>query len=185
VVEATTDERAAVTRPLRTVRRSADDPETYAEVFAHHQPYVLRLAYLLCGDRHRAEDLAAEAFARVYPHWRRGAVLDERAYLRRAVVNEANSRGRRSVLERRELERRTAAGRGDRRADDHVVDRDLIHHALRQLPARQRAVIVLRYYEDLTEADTAAVLGMRIGTVKSQTARGMARLRTILEGSGR
>jgi RNA polymerase sigma-70 factor (sigma-E family) len=183
VVEATHDERRTVGEPSpRALGRAAADPEAYAEVFAHHQPYVLRLAYLLCGDPHRAEDLAAEAFARVYPHWRRGAVLDERAYLRRAVVNEARSKGRRSVLERREVERRTARGRGDRAADDQVVDRDLLEQALRRLPARQRAVIVLRFYEDLTEAATAEVLGMRIGTVKSQTSRAMERLRQILGG---
>ena len=154
-------------------------------MFAHHQPYVIRLAYLLCGDAHRAEDATAEAFARVYPHWRRGAVLDERAYLRRAVVNEIRSRGRRSVLERREGERRTALGRGDRATEEQVVDRELLLEALQRLPARQRAVVVLRFYEDLTEAATAEVLGMRIGTVKSQTSRAMDRLRHVLGGRDR
>lgn len=149
-------------------------------MFRTHHAAALRLAYLLCGDAHRSEEAVAEAFARVWPQWKRGHVSDERAYLRRAVVNELRSRGRRKALEEREADRRTAAGRGEQTAHDRAIDRHGLLAALSELPSRQRAVIVLRFYEDLTEAATAAALGMRIGTVKSQTSRGLARLRLIL-----
>lgn len=159
---------------------TAADREGYAAVFRDHHDAALRLAYLLSGDAHRAEEAVAEAFAKVWPHWRRGAVQDERAYLRRAVVNEVRSRGRRRSVEAREAERRKVTGDGGQTAQDQAVDRHGLLVALAQLPSRQRAVIVLRFYEDLTEAATAEALGMRVGTVKSQTFRGLARLRQIL-----
>jgi RNA polymerase sigma factor (sigma-70 family) len=122
----------------------------------------------------------AEAFAKVWPHWKSGRVADERAYLRRAVVNELRSRARRRVVEDRETDRRKATGRGQPTDQEQALERHGMLLALAELPARQRAVIVLRFYEDLTEAATAEVLGMRPGTVKSQTSRGLTRLREIL-----
>jgi RNA polymerase sigma factor (sigma-70 family) len=98
-------------------------------------------------------------------------------------VNEITSRGRRRVLEIREERRRSAAGRGAGDIGDQAVDRDVVIHALRLLPVGQRAVIVLRYYEDLPEGEVASVLGISVGTVKSQTARAMARLRHLMEES--
>lgn len=156
------------------------DRDGFGLVFRAQQDAALRLAFLLCGDRDRSEDAVAEAFAKMWPHWRRGSVRDDRAYLRRAVVNELRSRARRGVLEDRETERRTALGRGDPTAEDSSTERQALLTALGTLPARQRAVIVLRFYEDLTEAASADALGMRIGTVKSQTSRALGRLRGVL-----
>lgn len=154
--------------------------DDFADVFAAHHDEVLRLAYLLCGDAHRAEDAVAEAFAKMYRRWRRGRIDQPRAYLRRAVVNEVNSRFRRLALERREAERRHGDDRGARALQDDYADAELVHQALRGLPGRQRAAIVLRYYADLTEADTAAAMGVSVGTVKSSVSRGLQRLRTAL-----
>lgn len=156
------------------------DRDAFGLVFRAQHDAALRLAFLLCGDRDRSEEAVAEAFAKMWPHWERGSVRDDRAYLRRAVVNELRSRARRRVLEDREAERRTALGRGDRLAEDASAERQALLAALGGLPARQRAVIVLRFYEDLTEAATADALGMRIGTVKSQTSRALERLRKVL-----
>ncbi|MBA2496662.1 MAG: hypothetical protein H0V33_06125, partial [Acidimicrobiia bacterium] len=90
--------RSRVVPSLEPVR----DRVGYAAVFAEHRASVLGLAFVLCGDRHVAEDVAAEAFARVWPHWRAGRVADDRSYLRKAVVNEVRSRWRRRAVERRE-----------------------------------------------------------------------------------
>jgi RNA polymerase sigma-70 factor (sigma-E family) len=156
-------------------------PEQYSVVYRAHLEPLLRFAWLLCGDRHQAEDAVAEAFARVFAHWRRGHVSEPYAYLRRAVLNEVTSRGRRRALEVREEWRRSGHGRADRALDDVVVERDAVVEALRQLPLRQRAVLVLRFYDDLAEREVADLLGLSVGTVKSHTARGLERLRTQLE----
>ncbi|MDQ3293057.1 MAG: sigma-70 family RNA polymerase sigma factor, partial [Actinomycetota bacterium] len=158
---------------LPTARR---DREGYAAVFAAHRVPVLRFAYLLVGNQHVAEEVTAEAFARVWPHWRAGRVEDERTYLRKAVVNEVRSRWRRRALERREEERRRRdpeAGGEESRGAEH----DRIVRALATLPEEQRAVVVLRFLEDLSLNETAAVLGLRTGTVKSKSARALERLR--------
>ena len=156
-------------------------PSAFAALYRDHVEPLLRLATLVGGDSHRAEDAVAEAFARAYPHWRAGRVADVGSYLRRAVVNELTSRGRRRVLEVREERRRSGAGRSAGRLDDHVADREVVVEALRRLPVQQRAVIVLRFYEDLTEREVAEVLGLAIGTVKSHASRGLDRLRAELE----
>jgi RNA polymerase sigma-70 factor (sigma-E family) len=150
--------------------------ETFDELYGRHATPALRLAVLLVGDRARAEDLVAEAFARVLPRWRKGEVLDFGPYLRTAVVNEFRSRLRREarapelgpVVEVEDL-------------SELVADRAALADALRRLPDRQRAAIVLRYFEDLPERDTAELLGCSVGTVKSSVSRGLARLRDLLE----
>ena len=167
--------------PVPLPRRRVNTREGYALVFRDLHDSLLRLGYLLCGDRHRAEEAVAEAFARTWPHWREGRVTDEGAYLRRALVNELHSRARRRAVEDRDLLRRRSAA-AVAVVPDPLPERDRLLAALAQLPARQRAVVVLRFYEDLSAADTAAALGMRMGTVKSQTSRGLERLRTILDG---
>ncbi len=153
----------------------------FAEAYRVHGAGAAQLAYLLCGDRHRAEDAVAEAFARTYPLWKRGRVDDIGAYVRRAVVNEVRSRGRRQVLERREETRRSGGGRGPRAPDEQVADRDAVLQALQRLPVRQRAAIVLRFYEDRSDTDAAAVLGVRVGTVRSQVWKGLQTMRRLLE----
>lgn len=161
---------------------AAEDPAaaSFAEVFNAHHRRAVRLAWLLTGDPHVAEDVVADAFAKVWVQWERGRVDDVGPYLRRAVVNQANSRGRRKLLERREEQRRSGDDRGVRLHDDHLADRDEVWQALGMLPPRQRQTVVLRYYEDLSEADTAETLGVSVGTVKSQVSRGLDRLRELI-----
>ncbi len=154
--------------------------DEFAAVYATHHAEALRLAYLLCGDRHRAEDAVADAFVKVYRAMRRQPLTFPRAYVRRAVVNEVNSRFRRLALERRESRRRTGDDRGSRAAEDQVADADEVFTALQALPRRQRTAVVLRYYGDLSEADVASVMGCSVGTVKSSVARGLERLRALL-----
>lgn len=137
---------------------------------------LLRTAYLLTGDRHAAQDLVHEALLKVMRHWRR--VDEPMAYVRRAMVNERTSRWRRIGL--RELLPGILPDRPGSDEADAVVERDELLTALQRLPARMRAVLVLRYWEDLSEVDIAAELGCSVGTVKSQAARGLARLRDVL-----
>ena len=174
--------------------RTEVDGREFAEVFNEHHRRAVRLAYLLTSDADQAEDIVAEAFAKVYVKWRRGGVRDVGAYLRRAVANEANSRLRRRYLERRHAEHRTGDERGVRRVEDHTADQDQVWWALDRLPAKQRTAVVLRYFEELSEAETAEVLGVSTGTVKSQVSRGLDRLQEFLvswaadaefEGGGR
>lgn len=166
-----------------SVVRTGTSEASFASVFNAHHREAVRLAYLLCGDHHQAEDIVADAFTKVWKQWRRGNVDNVRAYLRRAVVNETNSKLRRRYLERREAEKRSGDDRGVRLIDDHAAEQDQVWQALSRLPERQRTAVVLRYYQDLSEADTAEVMDCSVGTVKSQTSRGLDRLRVLL-GSG-
>jgi RNA polymerase sigma-70 factor (sigma-E family) len=152
----------------------------FAEVFAAHHAEALRLAYLLCGDRHRAEDITADAFVKLYRRWSRGGIDNPRAYLRRSVVNEVNSKFRRLALERREAAKRSGDDRGARSPEDQLADADAIAAALAALPQRQRMAVVLRYFADLPEREAAELLGVSVGTVKSSVSRGLDRMRTLL-----
>jgi RNA polymerase sigma-70 factor (sigma-E family) len=147
-------------------------------------PPLLRTAVLLCGgDVHTGEDLLQQALVRLAGQWRRGLDHPD-AYVRRTLVNLSRDRHRR--LTRRAREAAWPAG------DDNFVspamssdtdpDADGLLEALRGLPARQRATLVLRFWDDLSVADTAAALDCSPGTVKSNTSRGLDRLRAILEG---
>jgi len=140
---------------------------------------LLRTAVLLTGDRPAAEDLVQEVYARVYVRWRwiRGA---PEPYARKTLANLVTNRWRRKgrkpeVALAEQHDRPTPDG-----TDRHAV-RDQLLTALQELPPRQRAVIVLRYYEDLTEVQTAEALGCTVGTVKSQTSRALDKLRLITE----
>ncbi|WP_433347728.1 SigE family RNA polymerase sigma factor [Micromonospora sp. CA-111912] len=137
---------------------------------------LLRTAYLLTGDRGAAEDLAQSALEKTHRRW--GRVLRRDApevYVRRAMVNTAISwRRRRRPLEVPLL---TSDSAPTPDAYAQVEERQLLLTALRRLPPRTQAVLVLRYFEDLSEADAAKVLGCSIGSVKSQASRGLARLR--------
>ena len=154
--------------------------DDFAAIYAAHHAGALRLAYLLCGNRDRAEDAVAEAFVRVYRQMGRTEIANPGSYVRRAVVNEVNSRFRRLALERREAAKRTGDDRGARGTDEHLADADQMFTALRQLSARQRTVVVLRFYEDLPEKAIAEAMGISVGTVKSTLSRGMDRLRVLL-----
>jgi RNA polymerase sigma-70 factor (sigma-E family) len=134
-----------------------------------------RTAYLLTGNRHDAEDLLQSALARVALRW--GSVDDAEAYVRRVLYTQAVSRWR--GLRRRPLE---SLGESPTAAATPAADVELrvvLERALRRLTPRQRAVLVLRYYEDRTEVATADLLGCAVGTVKSQTRHALARLRAL------
>ncbi|MGR6321316.1 SigE family RNA polymerase sigma factor [Micromonospora soli] len=152
-----------------------DDPEFREFVQARYTD-LLRTAYLLTGDRDAAQDLVHEALLKVMRHWRR--VDEPMAYVRRAMVNERTSRWRRIGL--RELLTSTVPDRVGPDSTDGVAVRDELLAALDRLPVRMRTVLVLRYWEDLPEAEVAAVMDCSLGTVKSQAARGLARLREVL-----
>lgn len=145
-------------------------------LYREHRAQALRLAYLVCGDHARAEDAVAEAFAKVYPKWRRGKVREFGPYLRRAVVNEVRKGIRRRSVEQRE-EARHRVGPDTADVGEALGDRELVRAALDRLPTAQRAAVVLRYFEDLSLAETADVLGVSVGTVKAQVSRGLDRLR--------
>ena len=147
------------------------------ELYVRHASDAVRLAYLLTGDRALAEDLVQDAFVKLagrLVHLRDPGAFD--AYLRRTVVNLANSSFRRKRVEREYLRRSAAepAAIGDAPDTDR---RDELWTDLQRLPARQRAAIVLRIYEDLPEARVAEILGCRPGTVRSLVSRGLAQLR--------
>jgi RNA polymerase sigma-70 factor (sigma-E family) len=140
---------------------------------------LLRTAVLLTGDLSAAEDLVQEVYERVYVRWRhiRGA---PEPYARKAltnlVANRWRSRGRRP-----EVALVDQHDRPDPDSADGFAIRDQLLVALQDLPPRQRAVLVLRYYEDLTEVQTAEVLGCSVGTVKSQASRALGKLRLSTE----
>ncbi|MBD8870190.1 SigE family RNA polymerase sigma factor [Nocardioides sp. MJB4] len=140
-----------------------------------------RLAFLLTGDLHEAEDLLQAAYAKTYPHWHRVRTYEvPDAYLRRVMVSLRTSWWRRH----RNREWSTAeVPEGSGHALDiagAVVESQVLLVALRALPERQRAAVVLRHWCDLSEADTAAAMGCSPGTVKSNTSKGLARLRSEL-----
>ncbi len=136
-------------------------------------PTLTRTAYLLTGDRETASDLVQEAFVRTYLAWRRVRPDEATAYTRRILVNLNIDRWRRRTPVPSEIPDRAASG------DDHlrVDDRDEVVRLLVTLPPQQRRVIVLRYFDDLTEAAVADHLGISVGTVKSACSRGLATLR--------
>ena len=156
------------------------DEQQFAEFVSARMPAVLRWAHLLTGDRGRAEDLVQHAFAATYRHWRRIEPAGAEAYVRRAVLNAHLSWWRRGWRSEQPVAEPPERAGPDRTGD--VDERDAMWAALAGLPPRQRAVLVLRYYEDLSEAEIARVLDVSPGTVKSQAAKGIARLRTLVPG---
>lgn len=159
-------------------------PASFEEYFRLRRDGVRRSAYLLCGDWHRADDLAQTAFVRLHRKW--GAIREPRAvdaYLRRTLVRAMIDETRRPWRRERFVAETPEVGGAD--AADAVVTRQALVDALRQVPPRQRAVLVLRFLEGLDVSATAAALGCREGTVKSQCSAGLATLRTVLgEDSG-
>ena len=150
----------------------------FAEFFTATWPRLYRTALAIVGDAAAAEDAVQSAFARVYASWRRVSSADHpEAYVRRMVVNEILS-GRRHGWGRRERPSESVDPLTSVDSPEHrVVTHGSLWPAIRQLPVRQRAVIVLRYYEDLSEREIATVLGCSPGTVKSQASAALANLR--------
>ena len=151
--------------------------ESFEEFVASRRAALLRTAYLLTGDHGDAEDLVQLALVKAWPRWARIADRPE-PYVRTILAREVTNRWRR----RRWREVSTdvlpehAAGGAD------PADREVLRRALLQLSPRQRAVVVLRYFDDLTEAQTAEALGIGLGTVKSHGRDALARLRVLVPG---
>ena len=159
------------------------DPAAFAEFVAARSPALHRSAYLLVGERHLAQDLLQEALTKTYVAWPRlRDPANAEAYTRRVITTTAISWYRRKSWQERPsdtIPETSHPGHGD-----DLVRREWVWTALQALPPRQRAAIVLRYYEDLTEAQTADALGCAVGTVKSQVHAGLATLRTTLDAHG-
>lgn len=157
--------------------RSAARDAEFAAYMSARQPALLRTAYLLTGDTHAAEDVVQTALAKLYLAWDKVQKRESvDGYVRRIVVNECNSLFRRAWRRReRTTDVLPEAGVEDR-YDDGTADQ--VWAVVSTLPPRQRAVIVLRYYEQLSEAEIARTLGISEGTVKSQASRALATLRS-------
>ncbi|GIJ08981.1 SigE family RNA polymerase sigma factor [Micromonospora andamanensis] len=150
--------------------------EEFRDFVAARSGALLRTAYLLTGDWGTAEDLLQTALTKTYLAWKRlGGIEAIEPYARRVMINTSTSWWRR----RWHGERPTEVLPEQAAADEieRQLDRDVLWRHLRALPARQRAVLVLRFYEDMSEAQTAALLEISPGTVKSQTSRALATLR--------
>jgi RNA polymerase sigma-70 factor (sigma-E family) len=172
-------------------RRSAPEPDPGRDagverIYREHRLGMVRLASLLVDDRETAEDVAQDAFAALHRRWSSLATEDAAiGYLRTSVVN-----GARSVLRRRRTVRRNPQPGADvltvAPADGRLLlaeeHREVIA-ALRRLPARQREVIVLRYWSELSEPEIASTLGVSIGSVKSSASRGRDAIAAILGGA--
>ncbi|GLY16758.1 RNA polymerase subunit sigma-24 [Kineosporia sp. NBRC 101677] len=137
-----------------------------------------RTAFLLTGDRDRAEDLVQSALEKVHRHWPKVSRMDAPLeYVRRAMVTTAISwRRRRSFGEIPSL----SVDPGHHDPYERIDQRQQLIAALRRLPVKMRAALVLRYFEDLSEAEVAAAMGCSVGTVKSQVSRGLERLRSTM-----
>jgi RNA polymerase sigma-70 factor (sigma-E family) len=162
------------------------DDRSFEDFVAGSSARLFTTAKLLTGGhRAEAEDLLQVAYERAYRHWARiSRRADPERYVRQILVNASVDRWRRL---RRRPEAPLTVGSDPAAAADTaaaVADRDLLLRGLAALPPRQRAVLVLRYYEDLSEAQTATMLGCSVGTVKSQAARGLARLREMTGEAG-
>ncbi len=156
--------------------------DTYVQ---ERSPALLRLAFLLTGDPHLAEDLVQSSLVKVMGRWEAVAAAgDPHAYVRTVVLRTALGWRRRRWNGERPSD--PVPDRPDATdAAGTVVARERLRRALLALPPRQRAAVVLRHYEDLSEADVARALHCSVGTVKSQTARGLDRLRTLLDDDPR
>ncbi|MFH8882691.1 SigE family RNA polymerase sigma factor [Streptomyces californicus] len=170
-----------------------DASEEFHDFFDRHYAELARLAFLLTGEADVADDLAADALVALWDRWDRVRAAEHPvAYARGVVANMARSRIRGAVRERRRVALFWSRRQDPAEGPDVAAVLD-VRRALRRLPFRKRACVVLRHALDLSEKDTALALGISVGTVKSQTSKGMAELerllgdRTALEtaGSGR
>jgi RNA polymerase sigma-70 factor (sigma-E family) len=162
--------------------REPDRDAAFTAFMTEHSADLLRTAWLLCGDAHRAEELVQQALVRTYGAWARASRGDTLAYTRRVLVNlrtDTWRRRRREVLSAPDDLPEPGAGH-----DDHAVthDRDELARALALLTARQRRIVVLRHLVGLSEQEVADDLGVSVGTVKSTASRSLATLRAALSG---
>jgi len=164
-------------RPAGTANGAEQDFRAFVQGIAAS---LHRTAYLLCGDWYLADDLVQEALAKAYSHWRKVQEAENpSAYVRRILINES----RRSWRRNRNVTAHPDVNLADIAVDDMsdgVVNRAELLQALQSLSARQRATVVLRFLEGLSERETAAALGCTEGTVKSQTSRALIKLKSVL-----
>jgi len=173
---------AATTTGGGCVLEASSSDELLTTLYTTHYRELVRLAAFLTGDRDNAEEVVQDAYVKVHGAWRRVREMDRaEAYLRTAVVNLSRSRlRRRQVAARYKPEPMTDAASAESFAMQHA-QREAVLTALQELPRRQREAVVLRYYGDLSEAQTADAMGCSVGSVKSHTSRAMAALRPLLE----
>jgi len=167
--------------PVVMTHESSLERSSLGDLYVRHAPESIRLAFLLTGDRALAEDLVQEAFARLVGrlrHLRDPGAFG--AYLRRTIVNLATSHFRHRLVERAYLERLAGTPAVETNSNEDLDE--TMHQALLRLPERQRTAMVLRFYEDLSDVQTAEILRCSPGTVRSLLSRGMNTLRTELEG---
>ena len=157
------------------------EEQEFAEYFAAKRDSARRTAYLLCGDWHHADDLAQTAFVALHRRWTkirdRGAID---AYLRKTLFRASIDESRRPWRREQHTDRLPEPEPAAVPLDERVATRADLLAGLKTVPPKQRAVLVLRYFEGLDVAGVAEVLGCSEGNVKSQTARGLARLREAL-----
>jgi RNA polymerase sigma-70 factor (sigma-E family) len=160
----------------------ATDEQAFREFADARMPALLRTAYLLCGDWHRAEDVVSTAIVKLYTSWRRVSQADNPdAYVRQVVVRTWLDETRRPW--RRERPTETVPDSPSYDADvaaDTVARRADLRRLLTEMPARQRAVLVLRFYDDLSVERTAEILGCSPGAVKTLTSRALGTIRRLL-----
>jgi RNA polymerase sigma-70 factor (sigma-E family) len=159
-----------------------DRDAEFTEYVSARSSWLRRVAYLLCGDWHRADDLVQTTITKLYAHWGRASRADNLdGYARRTLVNTYLAE-QRSGWAKWTILLRGGSGDDERGLLDVDVDLSLdLKAALTRLPPRQRATVVLRFYCDLSVEQTAQVLGCSTGNVKSQSSRGLATLRNILD----
>ena len=151
----------------------------FTEFVVDHGGHLLRTACLVTGDTHLGEDLLQTALAKAYGSWGRVRAADHPvAYVRRLMINAHLSWMRRMTSTERPLERFADAGSGDHQSEHAATDE--LRRALLRLSPRVRTAVVLRYFEDLTEAETARVMGCSRSTVNNHVSRGLAALRGLL-----
>jgi RNA polymerase sigma-70 factor (sigma-E family) len=162
-----------VTEPPRDEQRLHDEFVAFVQARQHR---LVRSAYLVCGDYHLAEDLVQGALVKLALHWRTVSEGEPEAFLRTVIYRDSVSWWRRWRRERLTDQPPPAV---ELDGTDHVPTRVVFAAALARLTVKQRAVLVLRYFDDLSEARTAEILGISVGTVKSQTSVALRRLREL------
>lgn len=162
----------------------ANTAPSFAESFAEVRVECVRLAWHLTANREDAEDIAADVLATAWERYEAGKIDDLRSYLRRAVANRSKSWLRRRYVRARVHGTASGDDRGIVWHADRIAERDRVWMALKRLPAKQRITLVLRFFEQLSVKETAQILQVREGTVKSNTSDGLARLEELLSTDG-
>ncbi len=174
------DELLRRTGGVRTINRD----DWFEDFYSQNHDSLFRLAFVILGNASDAEEVVSDAFVKALSSWRLFSRAEfPLAYARKTVINLCKSRGRSSAREMRRLQALSAISKGRSSASDSEVLRLDVWEAVRQLPHRQRAAVVLRYLEDLSEVQVADVMGCSVGAVKSQLSKARQKLRLALASS--